>query len=239
MADSRERRGYNQGFHRLLTLDLDDRVGRQEEPQNVPQKITEERIRTEWERGASVRNLDSAPLLIERPAAPQPDAKPLIDAELSRATPRAPSDPRAPSPREYPKNRPAQTGSILRLDEAPPAAAPRPSGTWKLQRKPRRSWRLWTAVLVLSLALAGVVAYGYLAVRGNGVNLSELPGAATVRTLRSEAASARLAFEQSGFYRESAALGHGARPALAASSHRVEQAAGWIRDRYKQWRARH
>jgi len=224
---------------------------RREEPE-VPVKLTEERIRMEWERGANPRTLDrtpllleSAPLLTERPpsaAALDGDQTPM-ETELSRgAAPpaNAPDEhavmpdvqirrPRSRSilhlddaPAE-PAPRLLQAGSILRLDEVPVAPVARPPWTWKLSRRPRRTRGLWTAVLVLSLALAGVVAYSYLAFQRNSVNVSALPGAATIRTVRAEAASA----------------GDEARPALSAAVHRVQQATVEVRGRYEQWRARH
>lgn len=224
MTDVRERRGYNSRSDRLLTLNLEDRLERQEEREDVPLKLTEERIRSEWEHGVNAHHRDTAPLLIEPPVAPQYDAESLMSADLSRGNSPAASAPPAPSPRPYPRNRPAQTGSVLRLDETPAAPAARPSGSWKLVRKSRSSRRgPWTAVLVLSLALGSVIAYGYLALQRNSVIVSELPGAATVRVLRVEAADAE---EQ-------------ARPAVVAAAQRVEQAAGYLRDRYEGWRARH
>lgn len=224
MADSRERRRYNQGFHRLLTLDLDDHGPQDRNLDDVPQKLTEERIRTEWEQGSSVRKYDSVPLLIEGPApAAAPHGDQPMATELSRGAVPPATAPADPVLRPAPQNRPAQTGSILRLDEAPAKPAARPSGAWKLSRRPRRSRGLWTAVLVLSLALAGVVAYSYVAFQRNSVDVSALPGAATVHSLRADAASA----EQE------------ARPTLSAAAQRVEQAAAAVRGRYEHWRARH
>lgn len=234
------RRGYNGGFHGLVTLDLDDRREQHEEGvQEVPLKITEERIRTEWEHGANPRHLDSVPLLIERPAPAatrQADPAPMGTALAGGAAPA--NDLTARGLNQDLQNSPARTGSILGLDNAPAAPAPRPSGTWQLRRRSRVPWGLWTAILLLSLTLGGAVAYSYAALQRNSVVVSELPGAATVRTIRAQAASARSDVEQSGFYRDSAAVGNRARPAVAAAWHRVEQAAGSIYDRYEQWRAR-
>jgi hypothetical protein len=47
----------------------------------------------------------------------------------------------------------------------------------------RRSGAPWAVVLVLVLALAGVVGYGYLAMRENGVPVWRLPGVQTAITL--------------------------------------------------------
>lgn len=245
-------------------MDLEDRVEQDRELDDVPLKLTEERIRTEWERGANPRNLDSAPLLLEEhaPAAEPSEEQASIATELSPgASPptTATTDPAAVMPdvqvrrprsgsilhldEAPPANEPAaralmpdvqirqpQSGSILQLDEAPTRPAPQPLGSWKLVRKHGRSRGLWTAVLVLALVLTGVLAYSYLAFQRNSVDVSALPGAATVRTVRAEAANARA---------EASSAGNKARPVLAATAQRVEQAAVEVRGRYEQWRARH
>ncbi|HEV2426009.1 MAG TPA: hypothetical protein VGZ29_14360 [Terriglobia bacterium] len=236
MRDSREPKVYNEGFHRLLTMDLEDRVEQDRGLDEVPLKLTEERIRTEWEHGASVRHYDRVPLPLEdsvslpleppAPAAARHDdaaaaAAPMA-AELARGPVRI-ENPRAVDAlhRDLQKRPPA--GSILHLNEAAANPVGRAAETRKLVRKAGRSRGLWTAIVVLILTLAGLVGYGYLAFQRNSVNVSALPGAATVRTVRTEAASA----------------GDQARPAVSAAVQRVEQATAAVRVRYEQWRARH
>lgn len=218
--------------HTDWQFELNDRPDpRDNEIDDVPLQLTQERIRAESERVGSTE-LDRSPSASPRATVVPPPAQRDPEPLLEKVRP----DPVARQAAGAVSDRPVQTsrpGSILGLD-APLIRAPQPASAWaaasptverapaQVRRPSRTSRALWGAVVVLVLALTAETLYGYLAIRRDSVNLSALPGAATVRMLDAETA--------------------GARSKTVAAAGTVYNGARWVageaRDRYQKWRSR-
>ena len=223
MANSREPDGSTRSSNRILG-NLDDSDDRRENRLNVgdmPLKLTEERIRAEWERNSRVADLDSVSLVAGRePRRVEcegvPEELPAVGVPRVSAQARAAQIP-------APLSHPAQP----RPDPQHRASAGRPS---RVSRP-----LVYGAVIALTLALAGAAA---LDLRQNSVVSSRMSSA--IRLLRAQAITARLQlqeFKRSQFFTEVVAMGHKARPVLAEVSRRAHELLGTIRDRYRRWRA--
>jgi hypothetical protein len=215
--------------HAAWESDLDERRElRDSDVDNLPLKLTQERIRAESERIGDTE-LNRAPLPSSRvaPSSPSEPAPLREPAAPQSATPQTAA---AASPKPVQASRP---GSILGLEAplvrtpqpaaATPAVSPAVQRTTLQGRRPSRTSRaLRGAVVILVLALTAETVYGYLAIRRDSVNVFALPGAATVRTLDADTAGARS--------KTSAAI------ETAYSGAR--RLAGEARDHYHRWRSR-
>ncbi len=80
---------------------------------------------------------------------------------------------------------PPNSGSGSRKAERGKRGASEPPDAFEEggKRRPKGTSGLWAAVVVLALALAELSGYGYLAIRQNGMALSQLPGLPGVEQL--------------------------------------------------------
>jgi hypothetical protein len=229
MENSREPKAHKMSRYRILG-DLDG----EEEPKSdfgdVPLKLTEEKIRVERERHALVPEWDRVPLEVERSASAHARHFEAWRAAKDSSTTSAPSA-TTPAPSahlSFSRDDPAMSEFRVRRDQGSPA---------RVTRAPRA---LWTVIIALTLAIGGAGTYSYVALRRSAVIVSRLPGAATLRALRGEAADARSdlqRFEQSRFSMDAKALANEARPVLAGAWHRAERLPGEMYDRYETWRS--
>ncbi len=223
--------------------DFEERLGRGPEVHefdDLPLQLTEERIRAESERVGNPAPMDDVPLVNSGVAAHRP-------APVSEAESAADVGPAKVGPRT--SVQPTSYGSILGLNHAqllkPQTSAVSAPATVREHRaesarrqSARRSQAALVAIVALAIALTAETAYGYLAIRRNSVNVSELPGAYTARAVAAETGNVRLKLEQSRLSRDLSALGQKAGPAMSTADQRVRQLAGEVRNRYERWRGR-
>jgi len=230
--------------------DLDDRPDRATQLDDVPLRLTEERIRAETERIGNAEPIEEVPkatsavAAAERPVPPRtsepaPDLRPepatVPDTGPGEVTLRT-------------ADQPDRSGSILGLDRqlrkpqpraaaAPPNPVERRSGVGpeiKEKKNTRRSRALWSVVVALAIVLTAESGYAYLAIRRNSVNLDQLPGAAVLRTLGAEMQATRSKFQQSSVSADLNAVGHEAGATLNAAYQGARRLGAEIRDRYNQ-----
>jgi hypothetical protein len=231
--------------------DLDHRLDRAGQLDDVPLRLTEERIRAETERIGNVEPVETAPKATSAVAVPELPIPPLTSKSAPASRPKPASGP-ATLAGEFTlttANQPGRYGSILGSDstqlrkpESPAAAASpnrveRRSGVRaevKALKNPRPSRVLSGVVAALVIALAAESGYAYLAIRRNSVNVSQLPGAAVLRTLSAEMKGARWKLEQSSVSADLNAAGHQAGATLNAAYQGARRLAGEVRDRYNQ-----
>ena len=229
--------------------DLDDPLNRAGQLDDVPLRLTEERIRAETERIGNVEPTERDPKATSAVAAAEPPVSPRTSEPAPVSRPELSAGPVADAGEVTLQmaKQPDRCGSIRGLDaslrqpQSSAGASPnrveqRSSvGTEIKERKnARRSGVLWGAVIALVVALVAESGYAYLAIRRNSVNLDQLPGAAVLRTVSAEMESARSKLQQSSMSADLNAVGHAAGATLNAAYQGARRVAGEVRDRYNQ-----
>lgn len=165
---------------------------------DAPLRLTRQRTEAQWENVPTTEATSgSNPLSSRAPEStnegsqPQTDEKDKKNNKLEDLPLKGAKAPTRPEREPYrgvqasgmavqPTN--VASAPIKEVDERRKKAAGEPDGTpSRADERPKQPSRrvskaLWAAVVLLALALAGVTGYGYLAVRQNGIALSQLPG---------------------------------------------------------------
>ena len=228
--------------------ELDNHPDRGAQLDDVPLRLTEERIRAETDRIGNVEPIERSPKAASAVGVAEPPVSPSAPETAPISGREPPSGPAAAAG-EIPlraANQSDRSGSILGLDSAlrqhPPTAAPANrieprSGVGtdiKEKKNSRRSRVPWGVVVALVVMLAAESGYACLAIRRNSVNVSQLPGAAVLRGLGAEIESARSKLQQSGVSADLNALGQEAAATLNTAYRHARRLAGEVRDRYNQ-----
>jgi hypothetical protein len=242
MADSQ--RPPRAASYGILGLVDRDNINDERSPKvgDVPLKLTEERLKAEKERSPRAADFDG--IALEAPPA------------RARSLPSEAPGSVAPLPAAPPEVRHIEAGVAMAEQNASPLSASPPLEHVVLQPEPRqasparpearvttpsrirrRSWALWMAVIALTFALAGMTAYGYLALRQNNLGPSQLPGASAVRELRTQAANAWFEIKDSRLSADLASLGRRIQPAAGAAWQRARTVTDDVYQRYERWRA--